>query len=1314
MLVPGRLPNEIEALVEITEILAGPLPISEKWDRALTELARFTGSELVTLRRFNPQDATLELVASYNHLVSPESIKARLPSNVYLSSSSLKTRSPVKVNDYASNYPSPKGYVEGVNSALSIPILVNGEVFGTFGFGSRSVGLFTEDAVRVLVAIAALVGMAIGKSNIQLEEELTEELLTEATVPIVVVDGDGVIAKANRSLEELFGYGRGDLVGLSIEVLVPESLRDAHASRRGPHMNATLSRPMGEGLQLRGRRKDGREFPVAVGLSSIDTPDGHFTLAYVADDSVRVDVEDFLRTTGTQLGKRPKSNLAEMDLVDQAASIITSSLNINHAFEQFAAALKELVEFDHATINILDLDETRFIARHFVSQGLLEEDNLVSWEVKGSRTERAIQSGQTVLDHDLNELPGLTTDEFFRSRGLLSSILTPMSYNGRWIGSMSLASKKSGSFGLREQLILERLARQIAPAIENSRLYQEAISRTEQVECLLNLAEILGKQLPYEAKVSQLLDQIVQIAAASSAHLRVPDTQGQNLLLTASAFASEDARDVRPHSLGKGSIAFETFKQGHLLVIDEYKDHPDAMPLFVERNERSIIFLPIAVEGRPAALVTVVSKEVNHFIPSRVRLLSAIGEGLGTLLENSLITEELHSSTQEAAVVDEIAKIMSSTLDIDNIYERFALETKKLVDFDRATLIEVDRRKKSYTIRNTWGVDVPDLRIGTEIPLEGSSFGIALATEVWGIAEDLKLQSRSVAHSHLVKAGLRSHMLAPLVSNDEVIGAISFMSTHPGAFGTREQSILERLASQITPAFENARLYEETERRATDIQRLSDSANRILESNPSALAVLAGSDLKVALFNQAFKETFGLEIANVEGKPLSQFVDFPGFEECIRESLLTSGSESQRETVYPGLNGTYRWFLVSAVSLHAVGESDYEDEILLVMNEITEQKLQQERILEQSRLASVGELASGVAHEINNPLAIINLYSESMLDRDLPESLDEDVKVVLEQSQRAANIVRNLLQFARHSSPEITTVNAKEFLETCVRLKGHGFRIDNISVSTSVVLENPEINLDQQLMTQVILNILSNAEQACVDAHRGGHISILVHEKEGSVFISISDDGPGIPLENQSKVFDPFFTTKEVGKGTGLGLSVSYGIVAQLGGSLWVESDGSSGSTFHIQVPSGISNRLSKPTSTDDTGLTVPGSAANLRILVVDDEPALRRIIERHLGKDAQLIDQAGDGKTAWHKLQLGSYDCILLDIRMAGTDGQELFQWINASDPELAAKVIFITGDLANPNTRSFLDSLPNPVLEKPVSVNELRRAMVAVTEAH
>ena len=191
-------------------------------------------------------------------------------------------------------------------------------------------------------------------------------------------------------------------------------------------------------------------------------------------------------------------------------------------------------------------------------------------------------------------------------------------------------------------------------------------------------------------------------------------------------------------------------------------------------------------------------------------------------------------------------------------------------------------------------------------------------------------------------------------------------------------------------------------------------------------------------------------------------------------------------------------------------------------------------------------------------------------------------------------------------------------------------------------------------------------------------------------------------LKILGKVFDPFFTTKEAGCGTGLGLSVSYGIIAQLGGSLWAESDGVSGSTFQIEVPPSDSGAAGRP---DEPAISP------LRLLVVDDEPDLRNIIVRLLERRNHKVDAAGDGDEAWDRLQDQSYDCIMLDLRMAGTGGQELFQRLNAADPVMAGKIIFLTGDMANSSTRSFLDPLANLVLQKPISIGDLEQAIAVVT---
>ena len=261
-------------------------------------------------------------------------------------------------------------------------------------------------------------------------------------------------------------------------------------------------------------------------------------------------------------------------------------------------------------------------------------------------------------------------------------------------------------------------------------------------------------------------------------------------------------------------------------------------------------------------------------------------------------------------------------------------------------------------------------------------------------------------------------------------------------------------------------------------------------------------------------------------------------------------------------------------------------------------------------------------------------------------------------------------------------------------------------------MDHPAVAIDEQLMTQVIINILSNAEHPCVSAHGRGHISISVLETGGSTRISIADDGPGIPAVNVSKVFDPFFTAKEAGHGTGLGLSVSYGIMAQLGGSLWLESDEGSGTTFQIEVPSAMDEQLAEsPSNSGAAGLPEEAARSPLRLLVVDDEPDLRNIIVRLLKRRNHKVDAAGDGDEAWGKLQGQTYDCIILDLRMAGTGGQELFQRLNSTDPAMAERIIFLTGDMANSSTRSFLDPLANLVLQKPVSIGDLEQAISAVT---
>ena len=269
--------------------------------------------------------------------------------------------------------------------------------------------------------------------------------------------------------------------------------------------------------------------------------------------------------------------------------------------------------------------------------------------------------------------------------------------------------------------------------------------------------------------------------------------------------------------------------------------------------------------------------------------------------------------------------------------------------------------------------------------------------------------------------------------------------------------------------------------------------------------------------------------------------------------------------------GNFRWVEINAVVINWEGRPA----TLNFLTDITERKKaeeEQQRMEEQlhlaAQLAAVGELAAGVAHELNNPLAIIQMYSESSKERgDLDDTAKRDLLVIHEQAERASKITRNLLSFARKHEPEKNMVSVNEIIERTLEMHSHQLSINNIEVSEELQPGLPMIMADYNQMQQVFMNIIINAEQAMLEAHGRGKLNIKTETTEGMIKISFTDDGPGISEGNLKRIFDPFFTTKEVGKGTGLGLSICYGIVQAHGGHIYAISKMGEGATFVIEIP---------------------------------------------------------------------------------------------------------------------------------------------------
>ncbi|MEE8471219.1 MAG: ATP-binding protein [Dehalococcoidia bacterium] len=233
------------------------------------------------------------------------------------------------------------------------------------------------------------------------------------------------------------------------------------------------------------------------------------------------------------------------------------------------------------------------------------------------------------------------------------------------------------------------------------------------------------------------------------------------------------------------------------------------------------------------------------------------------------------------------------------------------------------------------------------------------------------------------------------------------------------------------------------------------------------------------------------------------------------------------------------------------------------------------------RLAAVGELAAGVAHELNNPLAAVQAYAQLLAARDdLDETVRSDVETIYKEAQRASRITGNLLSFARKHKAERSLISINDALAQSLDLYAYHMKVNNIEVSVDFDPNLPKTMADSHQMQQVFVNIITNAEQAMTEANNEGNLTVKTEKVKDMIQITIADDGPGIQEENLDRMFDPFFTTKEVGKGTGLGLSICYGIVEGHGGRLYAKSKSSKGATFIIELPivSEISPLLTNPT----------------------------------------------------------------------------------------------------------------------------------------
>jgi two-component system, NtrC family, sensor kinase len=392
--------------------------------------------------------------------------------------------------------------------------------------------------------------------------------------------------------------------------------------------------------------------------------------------------------------------------------------------------------------------------------------------------------------------------------------------------------------------------------------------------------------------------------------------------------------------------------------------------------------------------------------------------------------------------------------------------------------------------------------------------------------------------------------------------------------------------------------------------------------------------------------------------------------------------------------------------------ADLQNQVSLRTRELEEA---QSQLVQAEKMTAVGLLVSGVAHELNNPLAGVVGYSQLLMKLDTEERVRRGLEKINREAERCKKIVQNLQTFARKHKPQKDYVGINGILESTLELRSYQLKVDNITVDLDLDGDLPKTMADFHQLQQVFLNMIINAHQAMASTGRPGSLTLRTRQRDEEIVVEVQDNGPGIPVENLGKIFDPFFTTKEVGQGTGLGLSICYGIIQEHRGRITARNAPGGGAIFQVSLP------VLGPDTTDSSLLlparpdNEPAERGRRNILVVDDELAIIDILYQVLRMDGHRVDTALNGTVALRKIEKEEYDVIISDLKMPGMGGRELYEKVRQMNLDLSRRMIFSTGDTMSVDTREFLEKSGNSYLQKPFDTDTIRRLVrsVLVTNA-
>jgi PAS domain S-box-containing protein len=814
-------------------------------------------------------------------------------------------------------------------------------------------------------------------------------------------------------------------------------------------------------------------------------------------------------------------------------------------------------------------------------------------------------------------------------------------------------------------------------------LAEELLAAYEEVNLFYDISNSMGSPLDSEKTMDFILSKALEIIQADKAAIMVLN-ESENRLQMRKGFVSGNWISAAPsfEISGEGTILNKAIRAKKGLIINDITKCQDGLsPLIATK---SLLSVSMNIKNKVIGVLTLGDRRDSEFTSKDLKLSTVLSSQAALIIENDRLF-------QENATLAEIGRIVGSTLNIDEVYERFTEEVKKLIPFD----------SMSINLFNDAGSSPPSLnstrKVGSEL-LAGDVFPLAgPATE-----ETMKIHTGIISHSEsrgevadqfsdlipAFDAGYRSVMRVPLIAKNNVIGAMYFGSTRPKIYKERDLRIAESIGSQIAGAIANAQLYAQQMQMEEALRGSEERFRELYDHAPLGYHEYDAEGL-ITSVNRTDLEMLGYTVEEMIGQPIWKFnVE----EEIDRKQTLaklagTLPPDRNVERTYRRKDGIT--FPVLSEDRLVLDEKGEIKGIRCTIEDITERKrveeekaFLQEELRQSQKMEAIGRLAGGIAHDFNNLLTVIRGYNYlSISELDERDPLMGNLKEVNAAADRASDLTRQLLAFSRRQVLELQVMDLNKLIQ---RMEKMLRRIigEDIELLIHPGKELGLIKTDPGQMEQVIFNLAVNSRDAMPSGGKliletenvyldGEYARNHVGVKPGHyVGLSVSDNGCGMTPAIKSRIFEPFFTTKEKDKGTGLGLSTVYGIVKQSEGNIWAYTEPAKGTTFKIYLP-----RVDGPVKEKEETCSELIPRGSETVLVVEDEGQVRKLAVQILKKQGYKVLEACHGGDAFlvcerHKEPI---HLILTDVIMPGMGGPELIQRLGQVRKDF--KVIYMSG---------------------------------------